>query len=46
MSNAEVISINANGSPSLAQLRRVVVCAGTGCMANGAMKVFETSKRK
>ena len=22
--------------------RRVVICAGTGCMANGAMKVFET----
>jgi NADH-quinone oxidoreductase subunit F len=46
MSNAEVISINANGSPSLAQLRRVVVCAGTGCMANGAMKVFENFKKE
>ena len=32
-----------NGS-SLAQLRRVIICAGTGCMANGAMKVFERFK--
>ena len=28
----------------LKQLRRVVICAGTGCMANGAMKVFEQFK--
>jgi NADH-quinone oxidoreductase subunit F len=26
--------------------RRVVVCAGTGCMANGAMKVFEALVRE
>src|SRR5215469_454718 len=26
---------------SLGRLRRVIICAGTGCMANGAMKVFE-----
>lgn len=24
--------------------RRIVICAGTGCIANGAMKVFETLK--
>src|SRR5437764_12694292 len=29
-----------DGAP-VAQLRRVMICAGTGCMANGAMKVFE-----
>jgi (2Fe-2S) ferredoxin len=27
--------------PGLANMRRVILCAGTGCMANGAMKVFE-----
>ncbi len=31
----------ANGKSHLAQIRRVIICAGTGCMANGAMKVFE-----
>jgi NADH-quinone oxidoreductase subunit F len=36
----------AKGASSLAQLRRVVVCAGTGCMANGAMKVFENFKKE
>jgi NADH-quinone oxidoreductase subunit F len=30
----------------LTQVRRVVICAGTGCMANGAMKVFEQFKRE
>ena len=28
----------------VAQTRRVVVCAGTGCIANGSMKVFEKLK--
>jgi NADH-quinone oxidoreductase subunit F len=46
MSSADLVSINSNGSSSLAQLRRVVVCAGTGCMANGAMKVFENFKKE
>jgi NADH-quinone oxidoreductase subunit F len=32
------------GAETLAQLRRVIICAGTGCMANGAMKVFEKFK--
>ncbi len=27
-------------------IRRVIVCAGTGCMANGAMKVFEEFKQQ
>jgi len=47
MHNAESllsIPVNVNGSSPLAQVRRVVVCAGTGCMANGAMKVFERFK--
>jgi NADH-quinone oxidoreductase subunit F len=26
--------------------RRVIVCAGTGCMANGSLKVFEALKRE
>jgi NADH-quinone oxidoreductase subunit F len=41
MSSAELLHLeSANGSAKLTQLRRVVICAGTGCMANGAMKVF------
>jgi NADH-quinone oxidoreductase subunit F len=27
-------------------LRRVILCAGTGCMANGAMKVFERFRKE
>ena len=49
MTNAELVpfvSGNVNGSGTLAQVRRVVICAGTGCMANGAMKVFEQFKRE
>ena len=34
----------ANGISTHAQVRRVIICAGTGCMANGAMKVFEQFK--
>ena len=46
MSSAELVRVDAaNGSATLTQLRRVVICAGTGCMANGAMKVFEQFKR-
>jgi NADH-quinone oxidoreductase subunit F len=36
----------AQGPEQLAQLRRVIICAGTGCMANGAMKVFERFKKE
>lgn len=28
------------------QMRRVILCAGTGCMANGAMKIFEHFKKE
>jgi len=34
----------AGAGSQLAQLRRVIICAGTGCMANGAMQVFERFK--
>jgi len=49
MTNAEpltLVSPNGNGSSMLTQVRRVIICAGTGCMANGAMKVFEQFKRE
>jgi NADH-quinone oxidoreductase subunit F len=36
----------AQGPEQLAQLRRVIICAGSGCMANGAMKVFERFKKE
>src|ERR1035441_8697656 len=39
-----VISGNGKGISTHAQVRRVIICAGTGCMANGAMKVFEKFK--
>jgi len=47
MPDAEAVvlnGVNGNASSVPAQLRRVVVCAGTGCMANGAMKVYEKFK--
>ena len=47
MSNTEAlhnVAGNGNGISTLAQVRRVIICAGTGCMANGAMKVFEQFK--
>src|SRR5690348_610314 len=45
-SSCEPVTVNANAAPrnELKQLRRVILCAGTGCMANGAMKVFERFK--
>ncbi len=36
----------ANGKSNLSQVRRVIICAGTGCMANGAMKVFEQFQKQ
>jgi NADH-quinone oxidoreductase subunit F len=46
MSSAELVQVGpASASATLNQLRRVVICAGTGCMANGAMKVFEQFKQ-
>src|SRR5208337_1049753 len=47
MSSAELTPLmtgNGHGISTLPQVRRVVICAGTGCMANGAMKVFEQFK--
>lgn len=47
MANAEapsMASVNGNGNSTLTQLRRVIVCAGTGCMANGAIKVVQRFK--
>jgi NADH-quinone oxidoreductase subunit F len=47
MSSAEMTPMtigNLNRAGILKQIRRVVICAGTGCMANGAMKVFEQFK--
>jgi NADH-quinone oxidoreductase subunit F len=41
-----VLPQHPNGNPTLSQLRRVILCAGTGCMANGAMRVFEQFKRE
>ena len=37
-----------NDSPNVGQtgIRRVILCAGTGCMANGAMKVFERFRKE
>jgi NADH-quinone oxidoreductase subunit F len=49
MSNPELVQSgtgNTNSSALLAQVRRVVICAGTGCMANGAMEVFEQFKKE
>jgi NADH-quinone oxidoreductase subunit F len=47
MSSAELTPLmtgNMQGARPQTQVRRVVICAGTGCMANGAMKVFEQFK--
>ena len=41
-----VLPQQANGNPTLSQLRRVILCAGTGCIAYGTMKVFEQFKRE
>jgi len=49
MTNAEPLTLGAahgSGISTHAQVRRVIICAGTGCMANGAMKVFEQFKRE
>jgi NADH-quinone oxidoreductase subunit F len=37
-----------NDSPHAGQtaMRRVILCAGTGCMANGAMQVFERFRKE
>lgn len=47
MANLETLPlppVEFNATETPAQVRRVIVCAGTGCMANGAMKVYERFK--
>jgi len=50
MSNAEAQTLtpeNGNGISTLAQVRRVIICAGTGWPSpTGAMKVFEQFKKR
>jgi len=36
-----VLNATPNAHEGYSAMRRVILCAGTGCMANGAMKVFE-----
>src|SRR5208337_331279 len=36
-----VLNATSNAHEGYSAMRRVILCAGTGCMANGAMKVFE-----
>jgi len=45
-SSGELVVINSGAvaGADIAAPRRVILCAGTGCMANGAMKVFERFK--
>ena len=38
--------MTAQWAEQAAKQRRVIICAGTGCMANGAMKVFEQFKQR
>jgi NADH-quinone oxidoreductase subunit F len=47
MSNSDglvAITPAANANQKHAAIRRVILCAGTGCMANGAMQVFDRFK--
>jgi len=49
MSNSDgliVLNANSNGAGAYSTVRRVILCAGTGCMANGAMKVFERFRKE
>jgi len=41
-----VLNANSNGAAAYSTVRRVILCAGTGCMANGAMKVFERFRKE
>ncbi len=43
MPNLELIRDSYNQARSLCK-KRIVVCAGTGCIANGSLKVFESLK--
>jgi len=46
--NDGLIQLNEPSKPHDGQtaMRRVILCAGTGCMANGAMKVFERFRKE
>jgi len=49
MSSSEglvVLNANSNTDTEPSAMRRVILCAGTGCMANGAMKVFERFRKE
>jgi NADH-quinone oxidoreductase subunit F len=35
------VALRAPGAPGAENIRKVIVCAGTACRANGAMKVYE-----
>jgi NADH-quinone oxidoreductase subunit F len=41
-----VLNAHPNAHEGYASMRRVILCAGTGCMANGAMKVFERFRKE
>jgi NADH-quinone oxidoreductase subunit F len=45
MNTAEVANKESSELP-VASHRRVIVCAGTGCMANGSLKVFQSMKQE
>jgi NADH-quinone oxidoreductase subunit F len=45
MNTAEV-SNQESPEPPCTAVRRVIVCAGTGCMANGSLKVFQALKQE
>ena len=41
-----VLNATPNTHDGQTAVRRVILCAGTGCMANGAMKVFERFRKE
>jgi len=46
--NEGLVQLNesSNAHDGQTAMRRVILCAGTGCMANGAMKVFERFRKE
>ncbi len=41
-----VLNATSNAYEGYTAVRRVILCAGTGCMANGAMKVFQRFRKE
>ena len=41
-----VLNATSNAYEGYTAMRRVILCAGTGCMANGAMKVFQRFRKE